>query len=198
MLSRRDFLAVAAATAAVTGLGGRLSRAALQQKIGQQDLLKFSPKGQLTILHMTDCHAQLVPGYYREPSVNIGVGDVAGEPPHVTGEKFLARFGIAPGSARAVAQACARNPVALLVPCHRVVPKRGREPGGYRFGAARKRALLELEGALRPGVSPGKPGRSAARPSARTSAAASRASDRGAGRPARRTRGRRRGARRPG
>ena len=103
MLSRRDFLAVAAATAAVTGLGDRLAGAAARQRLSQQDLLTFSPKGQVTILHMTDCHAQLVPAYYREPSVNLGVGDAAGKPPHVTGSDFLKLFDIAPGSARAYA-----------------------------------------------------------------------------------------------
>ncbi len=49
-----------------------------------------------------------------------------------------------PTAARAVAQACASNPVALIVPCHRVVRGDG-EPGGYRWGAERKQALLERE-----------------------------------------------------
>ena len=49
-----------------------------------------------------------------------------------------------PGAARAVARACAANPAALAIPCHRVVP-RGGDPGGYRWGAWRKRALLALE-----------------------------------------------------
>ena len=49
-----------------------------------------------------------------------------------------------PTAARAVAQACASNPVALVVPCHRVVRGDG-EPGGYRWGAERKQALLEQE-----------------------------------------------------
>jgi AraC family transcriptional regulator of adaptative response/methylated-DNA-[protein]-cysteine methyltransferase len=49
-----------------------------------------------------------------------------------------------PRAARAVARACATNPVALAVPCHRVVPASG-GPGGYRWGAARKRSLLALE-----------------------------------------------------
>ena len=52
-----------------------------------------------------------------------------------------------PGAARAVARACAANPVALAVPCHRVVPASG-GTGGWRWGAARKRALLAQEGAL--------------------------------------------------
>jgi AraC family transcriptional regulator of adaptative response/methylated-DNA-[protein]-cysteine methyltransferase len=50
-----------------------------------------------------------------------------------------------PGAARAVARACASNPVALVVPCHRVVPERG-GAGGYRWGATRKTAILEAEG----------------------------------------------------
>ncbi len=49
-----------------------------------------------------------------------------------------------PNAARAVARACAANPVAITVPCHRVVPGEG-GPGGYRWGADRKRAILEGE-----------------------------------------------------
>jgi AraC family transcriptional regulator of adaptative response/methylated-DNA-[protein]-cysteine methyltransferase len=51
-----------------------------------------------------------------------------------------------PRAVRAVARACASNPVALLVPCHRVVAKNG-EPGGYRWGKQRKRRLLALDSA---------------------------------------------------
>lgn len=50
-----------------------------------------------------------------------------------------------PKAARAVASACAANPVCLLIPCHRVVPK-GKLPGGYRWGQKRKKQLLALEG----------------------------------------------------
>ena len=53
----------------------------------------------------------------------------------------------APRAARAVAQACAGNPVAVLIPCHRVVAAGG-GLGGYAYGATRKRVLLEREGAL--------------------------------------------------
>jgi AraC family transcriptional regulator of adaptative response/methylated-DNA-[protein]-cysteine methyltransferase len=49
-----------------------------------------------------------------------------------------------PAAARAVAQACANNPVALLIPCHRVIPATG-GVGGYRWGARRKERLLEIE-----------------------------------------------------
>jgi S-sulfosulfanyl-L-cysteine sulfohydrolase len=55
------------------------------------------------VLHMTDSHAQLLPVYYREPSVNIGVGTMAGRPPHLVGEAFLNHFGITPGSRPAYA-----------------------------------------------------------------------------------------------
>jgi sulfur-oxidizing protein SoxB len=94
MLTRRDFLQVVTATAAVTGLGGRLGRAAAQQAIGQDQLLQFAPKGQLTILHMADCHAQLKPLYYREPSLNLGVGEAKGKLPHITGSALLEAFSI--------------------------------------------------------------------------------------------------------
>jgi sulfur-oxidizing protein SoxB len=101
MLTRRDFLQVAAASAAVTGLGGRLGRAAAQQGIGQDQLLQFAPKGQLTILHMADCHAQLRPLYYREPSLNLGVGEARGRLPHITGAELLNAFSIEERSPRA-------------------------------------------------------------------------------------------------
>ncbi len=98
MLSRRDFLQVALAAGALTGVGGGLARVAAQQKITQADLLQFDAKGRLTLLHMTDCHGQLMPHYFREPSVNLGVGDAYGLPPHITGRDFLAKFGISTGS----------------------------------------------------------------------------------------------------
>ena len=98
MLSRRDFLQTAAAVAAATGLGGRLSQAAAQQAIRQEDLLAFEPKGQLTLLHMADCHAQLKPLHFREPSINIGVGEARGQLPHLTDRELLAKLDIPAGS----------------------------------------------------------------------------------------------------
>ena len=56
----------------------------------------------------------------------------------------VAEIVLRPGAARAVARACAANPVALLIPCHRVVREDG-AAGGYRWGITRKRRLLELE-----------------------------------------------------
>src|ERR1700730_3548993 len=106
MMTRRSFLEVAAATAAATGLAGRLSRAAVRQSIGQEELLAFTPKGQLTILHMADCHAQLVPLHFREPSLNLGVGALRGKLPHVTGSELLAALDIQSGSPAAYMLSC--------------------------------------------------------------------------------------------
>jgi len=98
MMTRRDFMQVALATAAITAGSGPLGRLAAKQAITQDQLLAFEPKGQVTLLHLTDLHAQLKPVYFREPSVNLGVGPVAGLPPHVTGAELLDQFGIKPGS----------------------------------------------------------------------------------------------------
>lgn len=65
-------------------------------------------------------------------------------PGHTMAYGELARAIGSPTAARAVAQACANNPIALLIPCHRIVPASG-GPGGYRWGTARKKRLLELE-----------------------------------------------------
>jgi len=103
MLTRREFVSVAAATMAVTGSGFGMRRAVARQSLGLDSLLRFSPKGQLTLLHMTDCHAQLKPLYYREPSVNIGVGDMNGRPPHLTGADAVKTYGLTPDSPEAYA-----------------------------------------------------------------------------------------------
>jgi sulfur-oxidizing protein SoxB len=103
LLDRRQFLQVAAATAALGGSGARLSRAAARQAITQAELLKFNAVGQVTLLSFTDCHAQLVPLYFREPSVNIGVGEATGLVPHLTGRDFMRAYGLAAGSPEAYA-----------------------------------------------------------------------------------------------
>src|SRR3569623_1848939 len=103
MITRREMLQVSAATAALMAGGGPLTRAFAQQKLTQEELLKFDASGNVTLLHITDIHGQLMPVYFREPTVNLGVGDAKGQPPHVTGADFLKRFGIAPQSAGAYA-----------------------------------------------------------------------------------------------
>ena len=101
MISRRDFLQIAAATAAILPSG--LTRALAQQRLTQAELLSFEPLGNVTLLHVTDVHGQLVPVHFREPSSNLGVGDAKGQPPHITGKEFLTRFGIPEKSAAAYA-----------------------------------------------------------------------------------------------
>ena len=101
MFSRRDLLQLAAASAAVLPFCG--ARGFAQQRLTQADLLSFEPLGNVTLLHVTDIHGQLLPVYFREPSLNLGVGDARGQPPHVTGQDFLARYGIPERSARAYA-----------------------------------------------------------------------------------------------
>ncbi|MBS0535732.1 MAG: thiosulfohydrolase SoxB [Proteobacteria bacterium] len=103
MITRREMLQVSAATAALMAGSGPLTRAFAQQKLTQDDLLKFDAHGNVTLLHITDIHGQLMPVFFREPTVNLGVGEARGQPPHVTGADFLKRFGIAPGSADAYA-----------------------------------------------------------------------------------------------
>jgi len=99
MFTRRDFLQFSAATAAVTGLSANLTQVAAQQSLSQEDLLKFDNTGRLTLLHITDIHAQLKPVYFRPPSENYGVGAFEGIPPHLVGEKFLQHFKIDRGTA---------------------------------------------------------------------------------------------------
>lgn len=105
-LTRRDFLQFAANAGFVLGAAGYASnptRALAQQKLTQDDLLRFDSKGQVTLLHFTDVHAQLAPVYFRPPDTNIGVGAYAGIPPHLVGETFLKEFGIERGSPLAYA-----------------------------------------------------------------------------------------------
>ncbi|MFD1696226.1 thiosulfohydrolase SoxB [Roseibium aestuarii] len=105
MFSRREFLMAATATSALLGSGmaGSWSRLMAQQSLTEDQLLAMDPKGKLTLVHITDIHAQLKPLYFREPSINLGIGEVAGQPPHVTGADFLKLYNIAPGSPDAYA-----------------------------------------------------------------------------------------------
>jgi sulfur-oxidizing protein SoxB len=102
MITRREILQVGAATAALT-LGGGFTRAMAQQTLSEAELLKFDALGNVTLLHVADIHGQLVPVYFREPSINLGVGEAKGQPPHLTGADFLKRFGIPAKSAAAYA-----------------------------------------------------------------------------------------------
>ena len=103
MLTRRDFMQVTAANAAMFSSAGSIGVAAADQKITQEQLLKFDSVGQVTLLNFTDIHAQLVPLFFREPSVNLGVGNAHGLPPHLTGKDFLKHFNIKAGTPEAYA-----------------------------------------------------------------------------------------------
>jgi sulfur-oxidizing protein SoxB len=99
-IRRRDFLSFASA-ATLAGALPRIGGAADTASV--YDLERF---GNARILHMTDTHAQLLPVYFREPSVNLGIGAMQGRPPHLVGRAFLDRFGINPDSADAYALTC--------------------------------------------------------------------------------------------
>src|SRR5450432_1392788 len=99
-IRRRDFLKITGAAALSGGLP-LIARSADSASI--YDLERF---GNARILHMTDTHAQLLPVYFREPSVNLGIGAMQGKPPHLVGRAFLDRFEIKPDSANAYAFTC--------------------------------------------------------------------------------------------
>ncbi len=93
-MNRRDFLEALAAGAAA-GLPLAARGAAASEADSFYDVPRY---GNVSLLHFTDCHAQLDPVHFREPSVNIGVGAARGRPPHLVGEAFLKAYGIQPGS----------------------------------------------------------------------------------------------------
>ena len=95
-MKRREFLQGLAAAAAA-GLPIDVSRAA-DGLNGEHLYDALRPFGNVGLLHITDCHAQLKPTRFREPSVNLGAGSARGKPPHLVGEALLRHFGIAPGT----------------------------------------------------------------------------------------------------
>ena len=98
-LSKREFLQVLAA-ASVSGMG--LQRYAwADSKVADKALYDLPRFGNVSLLHMTDCHAQLKPIYFREPSVNLGVGAMNDQRPHLVGEHLLKSCGIQPGTPQA-------------------------------------------------------------------------------------------------
>ncbi|ATG43120.1 Mn-dependent hydrolase SoxB [Phaeobacter piscinae] len=105
MISRRDFMQVSMAASALVGASGfgNWGRLAAQQKLTQDQLLQFDTYGNISLVHVTDIHAQLKPIYFREPSINLGVGENKGQVPHITGADFRKAYGIADGSPSAYA-----------------------------------------------------------------------------------------------
>ncbi len=105
MISRRDFLQVSMAASAMVGASGfgNWARLAAQQSLTQDQLLEFDTFGNISLIHITDIHAQLKPIFFREPEVNLGIGAANGQMPHVTGADFRKAYGIADGSPSAYA-----------------------------------------------------------------------------------------------
>ena len=105
MISRRDFLQTAMAASAIYGGSafGQWGRLAAQQSMTQDQLMQFDTFGNVSLIHVTDIHAQLKPIFFREPSINIGVGKNAGQAPHITGADFRKSYGIDDGSPSAYA-----------------------------------------------------------------------------------------------
>ncbi|KZL25600.1 thiosulfohydrolase SoxB [Pseudovibrio sp. WM33] len=102
MISRRDFLQAGVAAAAIFG-AGNFPVLAARQSLTQNQLLDFKTTGNVTIIHFTDCHAQVKPVWFREPSVNIGVGAQKGLLPHITGQDLLSAFNYQTGTPEAYA-----------------------------------------------------------------------------------------------
>ena len=98
-LNTREFLQVlGAGTMAGLGLGSYADADAQTAADGLYDIPRF---GNVSFLHMTDCHAQLKPIYFREPSVNLGVGSMRAKLPHLVGEHLLKEAGVLPNTAQA-------------------------------------------------------------------------------------------------
>ena len=96
-MNRRDFLRM---LAFATGAGASL-RAGLSAPQAADELYAAPSFGNLSLLHFTDCHAQLLPVHFREPNFNLGIGAASGKPPHLVGDALLRHFGIAPHSLQA-------------------------------------------------------------------------------------------------
>jgi sulfur-oxidizing protein SoxB len=100
-VTRRDLLKLLA----IAGGLGLSDHDRLLAASAPQQLLAFEPLGNVTLLHMTDSHATLLPVYYREPDTLLGIGSEKGRPPYLTGEAFLQHYGLKRGSAEAYAYA---------------------------------------------------------------------------------------------
>jgi S-sulfosulfanyl-L-cysteine sulfohydrolase len=103
-VNKREFIQVLGAAAA-SGMGlGRYADA--DAATAQRGLYDIAPFGNVSFLHLTDCHAQLLPTYYREPSVNLGIGSMQGRLPHLVGDALLKQAGLRPGTVQAHGFTC--------------------------------------------------------------------------------------------
>ncbi len=141
-MSKRDFLQVLSA-ASVAGMGlGRLANAdAATAEAALYDLPPLGTgAGHVSFLHMTDCHAQLKPIYFREPSVNLGFGAMKGQLPHLVGENLLQKAGVRPGTALAHAY--------TFLDFERAAQRYGRVGGFAHMATLVKRLKASRPGAL--------------------------------------------------
>lgn len=99
-MDRREFLQVLAIASAGGMTFPHQDAHAAQAADAMYELPRF---GNVHLLHFTDCHAQLRPVYFREPNVNLGIGDYAGKPPHLVGDALLRHYGVRPGTPQAYA-----------------------------------------------------------------------------------------------
>lgn len=95
-LARRDFIQLLG----IAGAAGLLPASLFAGRRRPSDLYELPRFGNVTLLHITDTHAQLNPIYFREPNVNLGIGQASGRAPHLVGQAFLEHFGIEPGASR--------------------------------------------------------------------------------------------------
>lgn len=103
-MNRREFLTVLAAANAA---GLLLPGVGLARAEAAADAVYDAPAfGNVSLLHITDCHAQLKPIHFREPSVNLGIGEMAGRAPHLVGSRLLEHFNLKAGSREAHAFTC--------------------------------------------------------------------------------------------
>lgn len=111
-MSRREFLQMLAVASAAgfnlsacdsgtqNGKGAATSEKPKSEK-APSDFYELPPYGNVSLMHYTDCHGQLLPVYFREPNINLGLADMRGRPPHLVGKELLNYFGIEPGTREA-------------------------------------------------------------------------------------------------
>jgi sulfur-oxidizing protein SoxB len=102
-MNRREFLQLLAMASAS---GFLLNNSESYAASDAQRMYQLPQHGNVSLLHITDCHAQLNPMYFREPEINLGVGAMTGKPPHLVGNALLKYYGIRPGTPEAYAYSC--------------------------------------------------------------------------------------------
>jgi sulfur-oxidizing protein SoxB len=136
-MNRREFLHLLS-LASMAGMTFPLSPVKAAQEA--ESLYDANAFGNVSLLHITDCHAQLQPIWFREPNVNLGVGSMAGKPPHLVGEAFLKQFGIPPQTPLAYAF--------TFLDFERVAPLYGKVGGFAHLATLIKRLRATRPGAL--------------------------------------------------